>query len=135
MDVAIIETSGLGDRSYLVHDDREALIVDPQRDIDRVLEAAERAGVTITAVAETHIHNDYVTGGRALADAPWPTDLLTDIASFQAHDADWRPSGVVPASRVATSWRPGVCPRQKSRVLSRYWSFHSTHGGGNSPTR
>ena len=30
---------------------------------------------------------------------------------------------------------PAVWPRQKSRIASRYWSFHSTHGGGNSPTR
>ena len=38
MDVSIIETSGLGDRSYLVSDGDVAVVVDPQRDIDRVLE-------------------------------------------------------------------------------------------------
>jgi glyoxylase-like metal-dependent hydrolase (beta-lactamase superfamily II)/rhodanese-related sulfurtransferase len=62
-----IETPGLGDRSYLVHDGEVALVVDPQRDVDRVLALAERAGVRITHVAETHIHNDYVSGGHALA--------------------------------------------------------------------
>ena len=62
-----IETPTLGDRSYLVHDGEVALVVDPQRDIDRVLEAAEAAGVRITHVFETHIHNDYVTGGLALS--------------------------------------------------------------------
>jgi glyoxylase-like metal-dependent hydrolase (beta-lactamase superfamily II)/rhodanese-related sulfurtransferase len=62
-----IETPTLGDRSYLVHDGRVALVVDPQRDIDRVLELADAAGVRITHVFETHIHNDYVTGGLALA--------------------------------------------------------------------
>ena len=40
-----------------------------------------------------------------------------------------------PASRVATVRMPAERPRQKSRTVSRYWSFHSTHGGGNSPTR
>ena len=62
-----IETPTLGDRSYLAHDGEVALVVDPQRDIDRVLELAEAAGVRITHVFETHIHNDYVTGGLALA--------------------------------------------------------------------
>ena len=64
-----IETPTLGDRSYLVHDGEVALVVDPQRDIDRVLDLAEEAGVRITHVFETHIHNDYVTGGLALAEA------------------------------------------------------------------
>ena len=64
-----IDTPTLGDRGYLAHDGRVALVVDPQRDIDRVLAVAEYAGVRITHVLETHIHNDYVTGGYALAQA------------------------------------------------------------------
>lgn len=67
MDVIVIETPQLGDRSYLVHDGTVALVIDPQRDFDRVETAARDAGVTITHVAETHLHNDYVTGGFALA--------------------------------------------------------------------
>ncbi|MHA6793842.1 MBL fold metallo-hydrolase [Pseudonocardia bannensis] len=62
-----LETPGLGDRTYLAHDGEVALVVDPQRDYDRVLALAEQAGVRITHVFETHIHNDYVTGGLALA--------------------------------------------------------------------
>ena len=62
-----IETPGLGDRTYLVHDGAVALVVDPQRDYDRVLAVAEEASVRITHVFETHIHNDYVTGGLALS--------------------------------------------------------------------
>lgn len=64
-----IDTPSLGDRSYLAHDGTVALVVDPQRDIDRVLAVAEEQGVTITHIFETHIHNDYVTGGLALAQA------------------------------------------------------------------
>ena len=41
----IIETTSLGDRSYLAHDGTVALAVDPQRDIDRVLDAGRRRGV------------------------------------------------------------------------------------------
>ena len=65
-----LDTPSLGDRSYLVHDGTAAFVVDPQRDIDRVLAMAEEAGVRITHVFETHIHNDYVTGGFALASGP-----------------------------------------------------------------
>lgn len=67
VDVITIETPSLGDRSYLVHDGVSALVVDPQRDIDRVLRAAAEAGVSITHIAETHVHNDYVSGGLTLA--------------------------------------------------------------------
>ncbi len=69
-EVMTIETPALGDRSYLIHDGTQAMVVDPQRDIDRVLTAAEARRVRITHVLETHIHNDYVTGGLALAAEP-----------------------------------------------------------------
>ncbi len=65
--VTAIDTPGLGDRTYLAHDGEVALVVDPQRDYDRILAVADEAGVQITHVFETHIHNDYVTGGFALA--------------------------------------------------------------------
>src|ERR1700749_1698307 len=67
LDVSIIETSGLGDRSYLVSDGEVAVAIDPQRDIDRVLELV--GDLRIPHVLETHVHNDYVTGGLALANA------------------------------------------------------------------
>jgi len=62
-----LDTPGLGDRTYLAHDGEVALVVDPQRDYDRVLGLARAAGVRITHVFESHIHNDYVTGGYELA--------------------------------------------------------------------
>ncbi|MCZ2857493.1 MBL fold metallo-hydrolase [Blastococcus sp. VKM Ac-2987] len=66
-DVQTIETASLGDRSYLIDDGEVAVVVDPQRDIDRVLDLVERRRVRITHVVETHVHNDYVTGGPELA--------------------------------------------------------------------
>ena len=85
MDVIVIETPQLGDRSYLVHDGTVALVIDPQRDIDRVEAAARDAGVTITHVAETHLHNDYVTGGFALARVHGATYLVNaaDPVTFE----------------------------------------------------
>jgi hydroxyacylglutathione hydrolase len=67
IEIVVISTPSLGDRSYLATDGTVALVVDPQRDIDRVLVAAADRGVAVTAVFETHIHNDYVSGGLALA--------------------------------------------------------------------
>lgn len=67
LEVEVVATSSLGDRSYLAHDGRVAVVVDPQRDIDRIVELAGRRGVRITHVVETHLHNDYVSGGLALA--------------------------------------------------------------------
>jgi glyoxylase-like metal-dependent hydrolase (beta-lactamase superfamily II)/rhodanese-related sulfurtransferase len=64
--VVPIETPTLGDRTYVVHDGQTAFVVDPQRDIDRVLAVVDGAGVRLTHVLETHIHNDYLTGGLAL---------------------------------------------------------------------
>ena len=95
-----IETPGLGDRSYLVHDGEVAMVVDPQRDVDRVLDLAASAGVRITHVAETHVHNDYVTGGLALARATGAAYLLNadDPVSFTrtgVRDGDEIPVGTM----------------------------------------
>ncbi len=67
--IVTVETPSLGDRSYLVHDGQVAVVVDPQRDIDRVTDLLAEHDVRLTHVFETHIHNDYVTGGYALAQA------------------------------------------------------------------
>jgi hydroxyacylglutathione hydrolase len=84
VEVLPIETPALGDRSYLVHDGETALVIDPQRDIDRVIALAAGAGVRVTHVAETHMHNDYVTGGFALARAVGAAYLVNadDPVSF-----------------------------------------------------
>jgi len=46
----------------------EALIIDPSRNITPYLKAAQAAGLQIVAAAETHIHADFVSGSRELAD-------------------------------------------------------------------
>jgi hydroxyacylglutathione hydrolase len=67
IEVVTIDTPSLGDRTYLATDGASALVVDPQRDIDRVLAVAAARGIAVTHVFETHIHNDYISGGLALA--------------------------------------------------------------------
>jgi hydroxyacylglutathione hydrolase len=59
----------LAQASYLLgcSSTREALIVDPNRDIDRYLEAAAQERLRVAHVTETHIHADFVSGARELA--------------------------------------------------------------------
>ncbi|MDQ3127913.1 MAG: MBL fold metallo-hydrolase [Chloroflexota bacterium] len=60
---------GLGHLSTLIADETAgvAAVVDPRRDVDAYLAAAREADVRISHVVETHLHNDYVSGGRELA--------------------------------------------------------------------
>ncbi|WP_345461207.1 rhodanese-like domain-containing protein [Nocardioides marinquilinus] len=67
LSVAAIEVPSLGNRCHLVHDGEVGLVVDPPRDLGAVERAAEAAEVEIVAVADTHVHNDYVSGGPRLA--------------------------------------------------------------------
>jgi glyoxylase-like metal-dependent hydrolase (beta-lactamase superfamily II) len=80
-----VETPTLGDRSYLVHDGEVAFVVDPQRDIDRVLALLGGQGLRLTHVLESHIHNDYLTGGFALAKRTGAAYLVNaaDRVSFE----------------------------------------------------
>jgi hydroxyacylglutathione hydrolase len=60
---------GLGNNPELVCDECTgvAAVVDPQRDVDQDVEAAARRGCGITHAFETHLHNDFISGGRELA--------------------------------------------------------------------
>jgi hydroxyacylglutathione hydrolase len=60
----------LAHASYLIADDetRTAAVVDPQRDVARYLEAAERDGLTIRHVILTHLHADFIAGHLELRD-------------------------------------------------------------------
>src|ERR1700726_4885561 len=75
-EIATIETPELGDRSYVVISGDQAVVVDPQRDIDRVLEVISDHGSTVTYVFETHIHNDYVSGGPELCRVTGATHVI-----------------------------------------------------------
>lgn len=57
----------LAHASYLIGDQGEAAVVDPQRDVDEYLECAAEQGLKIRHVIETHLHADFVSGHRELA--------------------------------------------------------------------
>ena len=67
MKVVTIDVPALGNRCHLVHDGRAAVVVDPPRGSREIERAAEREQVEIVAVADTHVHNDYVSGALGLA--------------------------------------------------------------------
>ncbi|HSU16445.1 MBL fold metallo-hydrolase [Longimicrobium sp.] len=56
----------------------EALVVDPNRDAEPYVDAAAREGLRITHVAETHIHADFVSGARELAQRTGAMPYLSD---------------------------------------------------------
>lgn len=63
----------LSHASYLVGSEGEAAVVDPQRDVGIYLDAAREHGLSIRYVIETHLHADFVSGHRELADATGAT--------------------------------------------------------------
>jgi hydroxyacylglutathione hydrolase len=121
VEVVTLDTPELGDRSYLVHDGQQAVVVDPQRDTDRVLAVADSAGVAITCVAETHIHNDYVSGGRALAEGLGARYLVAaqDQLGFPHQPVSEGDRIDVGSMTVQTLSTPGHTPSHLSFLL---WS-------------
>ncbi len=58
----------LAQASYLVGSDGEAAVVDPRRDVDAYLDDAKAQGLSIKYIVETHLHADFVSGHRELAE-------------------------------------------------------------------
>jgi glyoxylase-like metal-dependent hydrolase (beta-lactamase superfamily II)/rhodanese-related sulfurtransferase len=105
--VEVIATDELGDRSYIAHDGQTAVVIDPQRDIDRVEAVLQEHSLTCAVVVETHIHNDYVTGGYVLASQKGARYVLSaaDTVSFEhlaVNDGDTLQAGSMTISVVAT---------------------------------
>ncbi|HLF23100.1 MAG TPA: MBL fold metallo-hydrolase, partial [Burkholderiales bacterium] len=63
----------------------EAIVVDPMRSIDVYLETAEREGLRLVAAAETHIHADFLSGARELAEREGVTVYVSAEGG-----ADWQ---------------------------------------------
>ncbi|WP_332667258.1 MBL fold metallo-hydrolase [Aeromicrobium sp.] len=126
--VLVIETPTLGDRSYLVHDGEVAFVVDPQRDIDRVLDLLEQHDVRLTHVFETHIHNDYVTGGFALAQRTGAQYLVNgddDVSFDRIPLSDGQVVEVGERMRVTALATPGHTYNHLSYALSELIDGHA----------
>jgi len=105
--VEVVSTDELGDRSYIAHDGELALVIDPQRDIDRIEAVLADNSLRCVLVAETHIHNDYVSGGLELARRTGATYLVAgaDGVAFERQsvsDGDELTAGRLRITVVAT---------------------------------
>ena len=121
IEVLTVETPSLGDRSYVVHDGQVAFVVDPQRDIDRVLALLGQHGVEPTHVFETHLHNDYLTGGLALAratGAAYHVNADDDVEFERSPIRDGQTVQVGPRMRVTALATPGHTYTHLSYVLT-----------------
>ncbi|NND96690.1 MAG: MBL fold metallo-hydrolase [Pirellulaceae bacterium] len=120
----------LAHASYLVGCQRAkvAVVVDPGRDVDQYLAMAVKEGVQLIAVAETHIHADYVSGAQELADrvgaklyvsdegpAEWKYRYLDAYDHNLMHDGDQFMIGNIQFDVLHT---PGHTPESISFVLT-----------------
>jgi len=119
IDVVSIDTPNLGDRSYVVGRGDSAIVIDPQRDIDRVQEILDAKGWTASHVLETHFHNDYVSGGLELAKVVGaeyvvPDGMTIAFPARQVNDKDEVESG---AGLVRVLHTPGHTPNHLSFAI------------------
>lgn len=119
MDVVSFRTPGLGDQSYLLVHDGKGLLVDPQRDIDRFLSAAADRDVELRFVLETHLHNDYVSGGEQAARSAG-AELVLPAAAAPAyrhtpafHQEDIKAAGMT----IRPLHTPGHTPEHTSYLV------------------
>ncbi|HEU0116698.1 MAG TPA: rhodanese-like domain-containing protein [Thermomicrobiales bacterium] len=122
-----VSTPGLAQVAYLVADEAaaQAAVIDPRRDIADYLAWAERHGVAIVAILETHVHADFVSGARELASAtgaPIYASRLgaTAFPHIPLDDGDTIPIG---ALTLRALWTPGHTPEHISYLL-----FDQTRG-------
>jgi glyoxylase-like metal-dependent hydrolase (beta-lactamase superfamily II)/rhodanese-related sulfurtransferase len=133
VEIISIRTPSLGDATYVaVHGDN-AVIIDPQRDIGRFTDVLEDRGLTLTHVLETHMHNDYISGGRDLAQSRG-ADLVLPAASgaafaFRAafHNEDLDATSGLTIRPLHT---PGHTPEHTSYLLLIDGEEHAVFTGG-----
>lgn len=96
----------LAHASYLIGCQKtgEALVIDPSRHVDPYLDAARAEGLRIVGAAETHIHADFVSGVRELADRCGATLYLSDAGPPE--------------------WKSQFAGRHKSRLIKDGDVFH-----------
>lgn len=129
MDVEILKTRGLGNSTYLLASDGEALVVDPPRDAWRVREVLERRDWRLRTVVETHVHNDYLSGSLELA----ASDGANVVApargryAFDHRGVDDGDDVEVAGIRIRARATPGHTPEHLA------WEVHETGDTAGAP--
>lgn len=119
IDIVPISTPGLGNRSYVVADGTIAVAVDPPRDIDRVLAVLDERAWRLTHVLETHVHNDYVSGGLELSRrtaASYVVAAVEDVA-FERQPIGDGDQIITGEMRLRALHTPGHTPGHHAYVL------------------
>ena len=106
----------------------EALVVDPNRDVEQYVRAASEEGLRVTHVTETHIHADFVSGSRELAqrtsaqlllsdegDENWKYDFAASAGAVLLRDGDTFTVGNLKFDVVHT---PGHTPEHLSFLIT-----------------
>jgi hydroxyacylglutathione hydrolase len=132
MEIVTIATPSLGDRTYLLIDGESAAVIDPQRDIDRIESILLKRHLRLTHVFESHVHNDYVTGGLELCRKHRCTYVLSDAdtVAFEhtgAQPGDTFAVGKLVVTAIAT---PGHTPTHLSYAVSRDGETSAVFTGG-----
>ena len=133
--VDTIEVSGLGNRSYLAGGERTAVVIDPPRDVDQVIAAAARRGVGVSQVVETHVHNDYVSGGLELARLTGaaylvPAGARVSFAHVPVHDGDRTAIDTAAGLTLRALATPGHTPHHTSYALEENGTAVAVFTGG-----
>ncbi len=86
-----IYDGGLSQYAYLIGCEatNKAILIDPERDVDRYLRLADELGLTIEAVAETHIHADFLSGTHELAARTGVKVYLSPLGEEEGWGYDW----------------------------------------------
>src|ERR671916_302208 len=68
LSVVAVTDEGLGNTSWVLDLAGQAIVVDPERDPLPYMAIADRFGAEIAYSADTHLHADFITGSRELAE-------------------------------------------------------------------
>jgi len=136
MNVVPFVHEGLGNSSYLVGlPGNEALLVDPDRNVDRYLRAAADRGWRITAVLETHLHADFISGTHELGARREVDEMRLfvpagSVARFPHQPVQAGQSHSIAGMLVEPVASPGHTPEHLSYVLRVPQSPPALFSGG-----
>lgn len=127
MELTRFYTPGLAQVAYGVADPemKQAAIIDPRRDVDEYLAWASDRGYEIVAILETHVHADFVSGARELAEATGAPVYAGRIGQTAFPHRPLDDGDTVPVGRLTLQslWSPGHTPEHISYLL-----FDPRHG-------
>ncbi|MEJ7748646.1 MAG: rhodanese-like domain-containing protein [Candidatus Limnocylindrales bacterium] len=122
MRISQYRIEGLGHLSTLLADEEAGLaaVVDPRRDVDLYLAAAATAGLRISHVVETHLHNDYVSGASDLAGLTGAVHVIGAAAELRTEHHPIRDGDVfdVGSLRFTARETPGHTPEHVTYAVA-----------------